>query len=52
MNDFDLNYYRARHAAELRAAAEARHPSAAASHRELAERYASLIGQWEPIAAE
>ena len=52
MNCIDLDYYRARHAAEQRAAAEALHPSAAESHRELAELYASLISQWEPIAAE
>jgi hypothetical protein len=37
---------------ELRVAAEARHPLAAARHRELAERYASLLGELELIAAE
>ena len=43
MNQNDLEYYRARIAAEEIAAQRAKHPEAARSHRKLAEEYASLI---------
>lgn len=37
MNQNDLDYYRARIAAEERAAEHAKHPEAARSHRKLAQ---------------
>jgi hypothetical protein len=43
MNEQDRHYYLGRIAAEERAAAHAAHPLAAASHRKLAEEYATLI---------
>ncbi len=43
MNQYDRDYYLARIAAEEHAAERATHPLAAASHRRLAEEYASLI---------
>jgi hypothetical protein len=43
MDKTDLDYYRARIAAEEIAAARASHPLAAESHRRLAAEYASLI---------
>jgi hypothetical protein len=43
MKQSDLDYYRQRLAAEAIAAERASHPLAAASHRRLAEEYASLI---------
>lgn len=43
MNREDLEYYRRRIAAERVAAERAASPQAAASHRQLAEEYASLI---------
>ncbi len=43
MNQVDLDYYRARIAAEQVAAERAAHPLAAECHRRLAEEYASLI---------
>jgi hypothetical protein len=43
MNKQDLDYYRARIAAEEIAAQRATHPLAAECHRKLAEEYASLI---------
>jgi hypothetical protein len=52
MTSIDLDYYRMRFAAEQRAAAEAHLPLAAAIHRELAERYAALIDELLPVAAE
>jgi hypothetical protein len=44
MSQVDLEYYRARIAAEESAAARATHPLAAECHRRLAQEYASLIG--------
>ncbi len=43
MNEHDRHYYLTRIAAEERAAERATHPLAAASHRKLAEEYATLI---------
>jgi hypothetical protein len=43
MNDYDLEYYRARIVEEEIAAQRASHPLAANSHRRLAEEYASLL---------
>jgi hypothetical protein len=43
MNQYDRDYYLARIAEEERAADLATHPLAAASHRRLADEYASLI---------
>jgi hypothetical protein len=43
MKQSDLEYYRLRVAAEESAAQHATHPLAAASHRRLAEEYASLV---------
>ncbi|HZG07413.1 MAG TPA: hypothetical protein VEZ70_00360 [Allosphingosinicella sp.] len=43
MDIVDLDYYRERIASEEIAAARARHPAAAESHRLLAQEYASLI---------
>lgn len=43
MNKTDLDYYRARIAAEEIAAQRATHPAAAKTHKQLAEEYASLI---------
>jgi hypothetical protein len=43
MHKTDLDYYRARVAAEHAAARRATHPLAADCHRRLAEEYASLI---------
>jgi hypothetical protein len=43
MKQSDLDYYRQRIAAEEIAAQHATHPLAAASHRRLAEEYASLV---------
>ena len=43
MTTIDLDYYRARIAAEELAAECARHPVAAERHRQLADEYASMI---------
>lgn len=43
MKQFDIDYYRARIVEEEIAAQRASHPSAAHSHKRLAEEYASLI---------
>ena len=55
MNPADRDYYLARIAAEEIAAQRATHPLAAASHRRLAEEYASLIiandPEFEPVTA-
>lgn len=48
MDHDDLNYYRARIAAEEIAAQRATHPLAAQCHRRLAEEYASLIVANDP----
>ncbi|HEV2746733.1 MAG TPA: hypothetical protein VGW34_05490 [Allosphingosinicella sp.] len=50
MNESDLEYYRARIAAEEIAAQRAAHPQAAESHKRLAEEYASLIVATEGAA--
>lgn len=50
MNKIDRDYYRSRIVEEEIAAQRASHPSAAQSHKQLAEEYASLIvateGAW------
>lgn len=43
MTAIDLDYYRARIAAEELAAASASHPAAAECHRQLADEYASMM---------
>lgn len=50
MEQQDLDYYRARIAAEQIAAERARHPLAADAHRRLAAEYASLIVAAAPSA--
>lgn len=50
MKQSDLDYYRQRISAEEIAAQRATHPLAAASHRRLAEEYASLIVANNPVA--
>ena len=52
MKNTDLAYYRQRHAEEVRAAAETAHPRVAASHAELAERYAALLAADPAVPAE
>ena len=47
MNRGDLDYYRARAAAEERAAERAAHPAAAESHRHMARAYASMLAEAE-----
>jgi lipid-binding SYLF domain-containing protein len=49
MDKADLDYYRARIAAEEIAAQRATHPLAADCHRRLAEEYASLIVANDPM---
>lgn len=48
MNPIDLDYYLSRITEEEMAAERATHPLAAASHRRLAEEYASLIVANDP----
>lgn len=48
MDSTDRDYYLARIAAEEMAAQRASHPAAAATHRKLAEEYASLIIASDP----
>ena len=52
VNKQDLDYYLSRIAEEEIAAQRATHPSAAESHRRLAEEYASLIVANEPYALQ
>jgi hypothetical protein len=52
VNKQDLDYYLSRIVAEEIAAQRATHPSAAESHRRLAEEYASLIVVNEPYALQ
>ena len=49
MDQSDIDYYRARIAAEEIAAQRATHPLAAECHRRLAEEYASLIVANDPV---
>lgn len=50
MDQYERNYYLARIAAERSAAEHATHPSAALSHRRLAEEYVSLIDATDSLA--